>query len=424
MHDTVAIEDLKIGMYIHLEGGWMSHPFPVSSFRIGSGDEIRRIRELGLRQVRWSRDKSTLTDLAAPPAPTGAPAAAESATPAPAMPTAAALHRALLDAQREAARRCENQFNEAAQTLRQAVADVRDKPDAAREASMALARTLHEKMLGDEQLCVRVLSSQAGEKPTAHALNVTVIAMLMGRLLSLDEPAMLALGTGALLHDMGKLELPHRVHHHDEGLSAVEVRAYREHVQLGVQLAQRMKLPAAAVQVIEQHHEDGGAIGFPQQLSVERMSEAARIVALVNRYDELCNPHNLARAMTPHEALSRLFAQGRGKGDTTMLGAFIRMMGVYPAGSVVQLTDERFAVVTQVNASRPLKPQVLIHDPAVPREQALLVNLLNMPELGIRRSLHAAQLPEAARRYLAPAPRLAYFFETAPAPESKDEAWL
>ena len=60
---------------------------------------------------------------------------------------------------------------------------------------------------------------------------------------------------------------------------------------------------------------------------------AARIVALVNRYDNLCNPHLLARAMTPHESLSLLFAQGRSKYDTSILGAFIKMMGVYPPGS-------------------------------------------------------------------------------------------
>ena len=87
------------------------------------------------------------------------------------------------------------------------------------------------------------------------------------------------------------------------------------------------------------------------------MSAAARIVALVNRYDNLCNPPSLAKALTPHEALSLLFAQARSQFDATMLNAFIRMMGVYPAGSVVQLTDDRYALVMSVNSTRPLKPQ-------------------------------------------------------------------
>ena len=94
------------------------------------------------------------------------------------------------------------------------------------------------------------------------------------------------------------------------------------------------------------------------------MSAAARIVALVNRYDNLCDPALPAHALTPHEALSLMFAQTRSKFDASMLNAFIRMMGVYPPGSVVQLTDDRFALVTNVNSTRPLKPRVLVYDRA------------------------------------------------------------
>jgi hypothetical protein len=143
------------------------------------------------------------------------------------------------------------------------------------------------------------------------------------------------------------------------------------------------------------------------------MSAAARIVALVNRYDNLCNPPSLANALTPHEALSLLFAQARSQFDASMLNSFIRMMGVYPAGSVVQLTDERYALVMSVNSTRPLKPNVLVHEPHLPREEALHLNLMNLPDLGIRRSLKPSQLPADALDYLAPRPRVAYFFEAA-----------
>ena len=92
------------------------------------------------------------------------------------------------------------------------------------------------------------------------------------------------------------------------------------------------------------------------------MTMAARIVALVNRFDNLCNPHLLARALTPHESLALLFAQWRSQFDTSILSAFIKMMGVYPPGSVVQLTDDRYGLVMAVNSARPLKPSVLVHD--------------------------------------------------------------
>jgi hypothetical protein len=87
------------------------------------------------------------------------------------------------------------------------------------------------------------------------------------------------------------------------------------------------------------------------------------------------------------------------------------MMGVYPAGSTVQLTDDRYAMVVGVNSTRPLKPRVLVHEPKVPRDEALIVDLESTQGIGIRRSIRPAQLPVPSLEYLAPRPRIAYFFE-------------
>ena len=58
MSSTIAVEELRVGMFIHLDGGWLSHPFPLSSFRIASAEQIQTLRGLGLASVRWSPDKS------------------------------------------------------------------------------------------------------------------------------------------------------------------------------------------------------------------------------------------------------------------------------------------------------------------------------------------------------------------------------
>ncbi len=426
MSDSVAIEDLKVGMFIHLEGGWMSHPFALSSFRIETEHDIARLRGLGLPRVRWSPERSETARSAPPGAgreartPTLAPeqAAEPTSAPSPAptpRDTAAARHAEQLDAQRAAARRCEAQFDEASAALREVIDAVRDRPQAARDGAQALSQALLCKLVPDAEMCVRVLGSQAGEKPTTHALNVTVISLLMGRVFGFADDEMIELGMGALLHDIGKLDLPQRLRHAEDRFTQAELKVCRDHVRLGVAHGRRMGLGEATLQIIEQHHESADGSGYPARLVMDRMGMPSRIVSLVNQYDTLCNPCTAARALTPHESLSRLFAQAKGKFDATMLNAFIRMMGVYPAGSVVQLTDDRFALVTHTNASRPLKPRVLVHAAgAVPREQALLVNLAEKHDLGIRRSLPMSQLPETAREYLMPAPRVAYFFEPAP----------
>jgi HD-GYP domain-containing protein (c-di-GMP phosphodiesterase class II) len=422
MSQTVAVQELRIGMYVHLDLGWMSHPFPVSSFRITTAEQIATIRGLGLKQLRWVPEKSVLHEepreagswtlslqAAAPPqAAVGEP---------PEELSEERRQREQLAAQRAAALLCERQYGEAGRAWREASDAVVRQPERAREASEALAGALLDKLLIDGEMCIRMLSSGAGDRATAHALNVSVISLLMGRSFGMTRDEMMDLGVGALLHDIGKIDVPERCRHPDEAFSTPEFNAYREHVAHGVVHGRRMALQPGALLVLAQHHENADGTGFPLKLGAERISLAARIVALVNRYDNLCNPANLARALTPHEALSMLFAQSRVKYDATILNAFIRMMGVYPAGSVVQLTDDRYAMVMSVNSSRPLKPRVLVHEPKGRRDDALFLNLETLPDLGIRRSLSPAKLPRDALDYLAPRPRVTYFFEPAPVDE-------
>ncbi len=408
MPHTIAVEELRVGMYIHLDGGWLSHPFPLSSFRISALEQIETLRGLGLARVRWDAAKSEVQ-----PTPEEA-AAAEAAARAAATPTPAERaeqrRREWGATQREAARRCERQQNEAAQAWREASDAIHAQPALAGTTAAALTRAMLDKMLGTEDVVIRLVAG-GGDRAAAHAINTGVISLLIGRTLGLADDAMHDLGVGALMHDTGKLDVAERFRHAEEGFSAAELNAYRDHVAKGVLLGHRMGLRAGALAVLAQHHEHADGSGFPRRLAGEQIALAARIVAIVNRFDNLCNPGSRAHALTPHEAVSMLFAQGRSRYDAALLASFIRMMGVYPAGSLVQLTDDRYAMVMGVNSSRPLKPRVLVHDARHPGADTQWVDLEQERQLGIRRSLPANKLPAAALQALDPRPRVAYFFE-------------
>jgi len=433
-HPFVAVEDLRIGMFIHLEGGWLAHPFPLSNFRISSQQQIATLRSLRLSRVRWSPEKSDLEfwtgkfdepeqQFATPAAshPSVAPGSTDAAATtaaicaAPEAPEVAAERerRLALVAQREALQRCQHQFAEAASACKTLTDLVPSNPQRAREQSEALSHAFVDKMLDHGETCIRLLGETAGDRASTHAINVAVISLLLGKAFGLGAADMLDLGVGAVLHDIGKLDVPERLRHSDSHMSTSETMMYQEHVVRGGAQARRMGLTDGARHVIEQHHEHADGSGFPLRLVSERMCVGARIVALVNRYDNLCNPNVPSRALTPHEALSLLFAQGRSKFDATVLGGFIKMMGVYPPGSAVQLTDDRYAIVVAVNSSRPLKPRVMVHDRSASHEEALLLDLESVPQLGIRRSLKPIALPRDALEYLSPRPRIAYFFEPA-----------
>lgn len=415
----VDVHQLKVGMYVHLDVGWMAHPFAMSSFRIASDDQIATIRGLGLQQVRWDPSRSDPGLLALVSSPAGPQAAAD---PLPADPQAAlrARRRALLASQRAHLAACEREFNQATKDFRQITEIAHSQPEAARERSESLVQGFLDKIDGAHDTCIRLLNEAVGDRASSHSLNVTVVSMLLGRAMGLGEQELRDVGLGALLHDLGKIELPDRVRWKDELSTSAELQFYQEHVAHGVSLARKMKLSPQATLVVAQHHEQADGRGFPQRLPGERISPLARIVALVNRYDNLCNPLNPAKGLTPHEALSLIFAQMKARFDALTLSAFIKMMGVYPPGSVVELTDGRFALVVSVNSARPLKPRVIVHDPRVPAEEALVVDLEAHPDLGVRRSLKPLQLPRVALDYLSPRQRICYFFERAVDPSAPE----
>ena len=418
---TIETAELRVGMFVHLDLGWMSHPFAVSSFRIADAAQIATIRSLGLARVRWSPEKSDgpisapmplLPAKGEPPADSGPDSLAAALAPAPER----AGQSDARAAQRAAVELCHQQYAEAATGWRQAIEQTRTDPQGAGQRMGALSRALVDKMIGAREVSIRVLAESAADR-ASHALNVSVVSLLLGRLCGLAETDLQDLGVGALSHDIGKLDLPRRVQRLASDFNSTELARYREHVAHGVQQGKRMGLSPGALLVIAQHHELCDGSGFPLGHDANRISVAARVVALVNRYDNLCHPVRDVQAMTPHEALQRLFTQGQRQYDATLMGSFVRMMGVYPPGSVVQLTDDRYALVDSVNSSRPLRPRVLVYDPRLSRDEAMVLDLEKEDALGVRRSLPSAQLPGAARDLLIPPPRMAWFFEANQGPD-------
>ena len=413
--ELIDVAALRIGHFVYIDLGWLSHPFPLNAFKIRTQDQIDIIRSLGMNRIRFSAEKSD-PETSAAPVTENIPKAINP------LESARLARQEALKQQRASLKVCERQFNEASRSYR-AVADIfHAQPEVARQQSEQLVGSVIEKLMGEQESSIRLLSEQIGEKTSLHAINVSVISLLLAKSMALSVDQMRDIGMGALLHDIGKQDLPNRMRWRDDRFSSSEALVFQEHVANSVNAGRKMGVSPGALLVIAQHHELADGSGYPQRLKSEKISLSSRIVGLVNHYDNLCNPGNPAAGVTPHEALALMFAQQKSRFDGAVLSAFIRMMGIYPPGSVVQLNDDRFALVVSVNSNRPLKPQVVIHQPEIPRDEALVVDLEAIPELGIRRSLKPIQLPKATIDYLSPRERVCYFFERAresnTAPES------
>ena len=408
-------EQLCIGVFVHIDLPWFSHPFSFNSFKIRSAEQLAILRTLGVSHFRYDPDRSDVQ-------PRGMAAPQPALVPPPEPPVEdPATHSALASKQERIARLAQRkrQVIEVEKALMKAAGVMRNigknlfaRPKECLEEVDELVNQMVVAFLDQPEVALHVMGEHAGSEETYyHGLNCSILSMMLARELGFARAHCQILGVGALLHDIGLNDIPDRVARPRHELTAPERNLRQLHCEYGVRLGRQIGLSEPVLRIIAQHHELADGSGFPQRLGLERIGIGARIVSLVNRYDNLCNPLQPAQAMTPHEALSLLFAQCRTKFDATMLNAFIRMMGVYPPGSVVQLVDERFALVVSVNSSRPLKPKIIVYQRGVPKDEALMLDLEQAPALGIRRSLKPAALPREALDYLSPRQRMCYFFE-------------
>lgn len=115
----------------------------------------------------------------------------------------------------------------------------------------------------------------------------------------------------------------------------------------------------------------------------EQIPLPARIVAIANRYDNLCNPTHGRKALNPSAALKVIFAKERHLYDTNLIDRFVKCLGIYPPGTFVLLNNDQVGVVSRSNPRSPLKPQVVVYDPFIERRKAIPVNLHLRPELKI-----------------------------------------
>ena len=183
-------------------------------------------------------------------------------------------------------------------------------------------------------------------------------------------------------------------------------------------IARKLELSIRATEIILRHHECFDGSGYPRRLTGNQISPLSMIVAIVNAYDNLVNPPNVADALTPHESLSHLFAVKRGKFQEVPLRAFIRCLGVYPPGSIVQLSNEMLGLVLSINPDKPLKPNVLVYDPDVPKDESVIIDMEKENDLNISKSLRPGQLPREVYAYLSPRKRVTYYFD----PNKQDQA--
>ncbi|MDI6873251.1 HD-GYP domain-containing protein [Candidatus Solincola sp.] len=272
-------------------------------------------------------------------------------------------------------------------------------------AAVDVIRELSEQVLHDRRLSVSkvnrvvgMLLNRVGENRSAvlglatlksydeyttfHSVNVLILSLALGSMLPLDRNALMILGTGALLHDLGKVTISKSILGKRGPLTAAEWEEMKRHPVRGadILLAQPGVHPLSVL-VAYEHHARYDLTGYPRLNGVEKPSLFSRIVQLVDVYDAMTTVRPYQDARTPDHAIRVLVREKGATFDPLLVKVFVDMMGLYPVGTLVRLHTGELGVVYEQVEGEPTSPRVkVIRDPEGREVEPYLVEVTRLRE--------------------------------------------
>lgn len=200
------------------------------------------------------------------------------------------------------------------------------------------------------------------EYASEHAFNVCIYAIVMGRLLGMRTWELENLGTCALLHDMGTVRVPDAILNKPGKLSSEEFEIVRMHPGWGKDiLMSGRNLFTGTVDVAYAHHEAINGSGYPRGLNGTQINQNSKIVAIADRYDAIISARPYRRARDHLGAIGVLNKMATAAQlDMELTTSFVSYLGIYPPGTVVELSTGEVAIVLETNPANRLKPQILV----------------------------------------------------------------
>ncbi len=423
----IHVDQLVIGLFVRVEGDRKTLSSALrKGFKITSQAQIDKLRSSGLTHVLCVLNRSDrlpiavgVEDLRRPATPPLPERKKEREDKTPISKELFGLKRETIEnnkRRRQLYAKTEKHYDQTVSQVAVMLRRVSGRSNEAVEGAAAVVDTLVETFLSDKDVFVNLMTNKPNEeKQHLHAFNVTVLSMMLGKELGLNASAMRSLGLGAMFHDVGKGRVP--ISEMSMGkpttMKYAVQRYYELHPQMGAKIVTDMpSFPNDAYQILLQHHETMDGKGFPEKLQGKDIHPLARMVAVADTYDNLCNQSDDREALTPHEALRHMFTKLREKLDNKVLAVFIRNLGVYPPGTVVLLSNGAIGMVVSTNVNNSARPSVLIYHPDIPKREALVIDLVLEEDLEIKKTLRPEELSREVFVYLSPSRTINYYAET------------
>lgn len=229
-------------------------------------------------------------------------------------------------------------------------------------------QTIVDEVLNEETSLIGLTTLREYDEYTyTHSVNVCIFAVALGKRLAMNKLQLYELGLAALMHDIGKSRVPTDLLRKSTALGEDDWRRITMHPWLGVltlfQLRGQQELPYRAMLVAHEHHMKCDLSGYPRSRRPRAISMASKIVAVADGYDAATSRRSYQTTPFPPSAVLQEMRDNAARGmDQVVVKAFIALLGVYPAGTLVVLDTFELAVVRAPNANPEMlsRPRVVI----------------------------------------------------------------
>lgn len=401
MGKRISIDQLKIGMKIEkLDRSWLATPFLRRRFTITSAEQIEKLRASGVKQLDIDADDAYQAPSSFVPAMLAEDETSQLLSP-PLEPKPSAIP---FTEELPAARQV---YKAAKLIIQLAMEDVRMGRALNIEAVSEVVVNMADSILRNPDALISLTRlKQFDEYTFFHSVNTSALALSVGRHLGYARAQLLQLGTGMLLHDIGKTKIPVEILNKPGRYRDDEFEIMRQHVLRGAEiLSNTTGLTDMFLKPALEHHERVDGTGYPHHRSKADLSQFGLIASIVDIYDAVTSDRCYHKGKTPHDTLQLLYQLGtQGHVDGALVQQFVQVVGVYPVGSCVLLNTGETGIVKEFNHHAPIRPLVMLitdeggHQRSTPADFDLaaqlsqperkIASILDPTALGINPSLY------------------------------------
>ncbi|MEJ6475678.1 HD-GYP domain-containing protein [Pseudoalteromonas piscicida] len=193
-----------------------------------------------------------------------------------------------------------------------------------------------------------------------HSINVAILMAIFCKHLGYSRALTEEMTTGALLHDIGKIEIPDSILNKPDKLTLDEYNIMKSHAKYSFDILLNAGLSQVSCEIAGYHHERLDGSGYPYGKTADELPQHVRMAAIIDVYDALTAERIYKDGMTPIKAFKLMREGCPHHFDEQLLTHFIACIGVYPVGTLVKLTSGKVGVIAQSNPKEPLKPVVKV----------------------------------------------------------------